>query len=70
MHYQKKQITWLKSGQNIYIAIFFFPKKSYICQEAHEKMLSIINRQENANQNHNEISRPMYQNGYHQKEHK
>ena len=39
-------------------------------QQAHEKMLNIINHQRNANQNHNEISPHTCQNGYHQKDHK
>ena len=34
-------------------------------QQAHEKMLIIINHHGNANQNHNEISPHTYQNGYH-----
>ena len=39
-------------------------------QQAHEKMLNIANYQQNANQNHNEISSHTGQNGYHQKEYK
>ena len=35
-------------------------------QEAHEKMLNIINHQGNETQNHNEISPPTCQNGYQQ----
>ena len=36
-------------------------------QEAHEKMLNIINYQRNANQNYNEVSPYTAQNGHHQK---
>ena len=36
-------------------------------EEAHEKMLSITNHQRNANQNYNEVSPHISQNGHHQK---
>ena len=39
-------------------------------KQAHEKMLNINNHQGNANQNHNEISPHICQNGYRQKDHK
>ena len=34
----------------------FFQEKHTYCQEVCEKMLYIIHHQENANQNHNEVS--------------
>ena len=36
-------------------------------RQTHERMLNITNHQGNANQNHNEISPHMCQNGYYQK---
>ena len=39
-------------------------------QQLHEKVLSITNHQENANQNCNEISPHSCQNGFYQKEKK
>ena len=48
----------------------FFQRGHVDGQQAREKMLNIANHQGNANQNHNEISPPTYQNGCHQKEHK
>ena len=36
-------------------------------QDTHEKMLNITNLQRNANQNHNEVSPHIGQNGHHQK---
>ena len=36
-------------------------------QETHEKMLNTANQQGNANQNHNEISHHICQNGHYQK---
>ena len=36
-------------------------------QEAHEKLLNIINYQRNANQNYNEVSPHTGENGHHQK---
>ena len=49
----------------------FFPKKmSTGGQEAHEKMLSIINHQGNANQYHNEKLPHTCQNGYYHKDKK
>ena len=38
--------------------------------KTHEKMLSITNHQENANQNHSEISPHTIQNGHYQKDNK
>ena len=35
---------------------FFFQREYAGGQQAHEKMLNIINHQENANQNHKEIN--------------
>ena len=46
----------------------FFQRGNADSQQAHEKMLNITNHQENANQNHNEISPHTRQNDYHQKE--
>ena len=43
----------------------FFQIKYTDSQQAHEKMLNIANHQRNANQNHNEISSRICQNGYH-----
>ena len=43
----------------------FFQRKYTDSQQAHEKMLNIANHQRNANQNHNEISSRICQNGYH-----
>ena len=48
----------------------FFQRGNTESQQAHEKMLNIVNPQGNANENHNEISPHTCQNGYHQKEHK
>ena len=48
----------------------FIQRKHKDDQEAHEKMLSITNYQRNANQNHNEISLHIRQNGHHHKVYK
>ena len=45
----------------------FFQKRHTVGQQAHEKMLNITNHQRNTNQNHNEISPHICQNGYYQK---
>ena len=39
-------------------------------QQTHEKMFNIAKHQGNANQNHNEMSPHIGQNGYHQKDNK
>ena len=49
---------------------FFFQREYAGDQQAHENMLDITNHQENANQNHNEISLLACQHGCHQKEYK
>ena len=48
----------------------FFQRGNADGQQAHERMLNIINHQGNANQNHNDISFHICQNDHHQKEHK
>ena len=45
----------------------FFQGRYTDGQEAHEKMLNIINYQRNVNQNHNEIPHCTCQHGYRQK---
>ena len=46
----------------------FFPQRRHADgQQASEKMLNIINRQGNGNQNHNEMSPHTCQNGHYQK---
>ena len=45
----------------------FFQRGNTYGQQAHEKMLKIINHQWNTNQTHNEISPHTCQNGYHQR---
>ena len=45
----------------------FFLRRHTDGQQAHKKMLNIINYQRNANQDHNQISPHTGQNGYHQK---
>ena len=47
---------------------FFFHRKYTDSQQIHEKFFNIANHQENANQNHNEVSPNTYQNGYYQKD--
>ena len=42
----------------------FFQKRHTDRQQAHEKMLKITNHQGNENQNHNEMSPHICQNGY------
>ena len=42
----------------------FFQRRYTDGQQAHEKMFNITNHQENANQNHNEISSHTCQDGY------
>ena len=39
-------------------------------QQVHENMLNVINHQQNANQNHNEILPHICQNGFHQMDNK
>ena len=46
----------------------FFQRRYTDGQQAHEKMLNITNHQENANQNHNDISLHTCQNAYYQKQ--
>ena len=46
------------------------PSRNADGQQVHEKILNIVNRQGNANQNHNEMSPHTYWNGHHQKEYK
>ena len=48
----------------------FFQRRHTDGQQAQEKILNITNHQRKANQNHNEISPHICQNGYHQKDHK
>ena len=48
----------------------FFQRGNADGQESYEKMLDTANHQGNENQNHNEVSPHICQNGYHQKEHK
>ena len=48
----------------------YFQRKHTDGQQVHEKILNISNHQENANQNHNEISPHTCQNGYPQKDQK
>ena len=49
------------------------PKQTFLqrrytdCQQAHERMLNIINHQRNANQNYSDVSPHISQNGHHQK---
>ena len=45
----------------------FLQRRHTDSQQAHEKMLNIINYQRNAHQNYNEISPHTSQNGHHQK---
>ena len=63
-----KQTTQLKMG--IRPEQTFFQRRQSFDQQAHEKMLNIIDHQRNENQNHNEILAHTCQNGYHQKDHK
>ena len=39
------------------------PKRTHVCQKAHETMLNIANYERNANQNYNEVSPRSGQNG-------
>ena len=48
----------------------FFQRRHTDGQQAHEKVLNIVNHQRNANQNHSEVTPHTCQNGYHQKDHK
>lgn len=48
-----KKTTQLQSGEAIWLVIS--PKNVYRFQYVHEKMLSIISHQENANQNYQKI---------------
>ena len=48
----------------------FFQRRHTDGQEAHERMLSITNHQEKANQNNNEILPHTCEIGYYQKGHK
>ena len=48
----------------------FFQRRHTDGQQVHEKMLHIISHRGNSNQNHNEISPHICQNGYHQKDKK
>ena len=48
----------------------FFQRRHTNCQQTHEKMLNIIYHWGKANQNHNEISPHLCQNGYHQTDNK
>ena len=48
----------------------FFQRGNADGQQAHEKMLNITDHQGNANQNHDEISPHIRQNGGHQKVYK
>ena len=66
-HQKNKQSNSKMGRRNEQI---FFQRGDKDGQQAHEKMLNIANHQGNANQNHNEISPHICQNGYHQKEHK
>ena len=43
----------------------FFQRRYAGDQQAHEKMISATNHQRNANQDHNEISSHIFQNGCH-----
>ena len=54
-------------GRRTEQTFFFFQRRHTDGQEAHEKMFNIVNYQENANQNHNEISPHTCQNGYYLK---
>ena len=61
----KKTNIWIKkigrrAGQT------FFQRGNAYGQQAHEEILNITNCQGNTNQNHNEISPYICQNGYHQ----
>lgn len=38
------------------------------CQQAHKKMINIVNHQKNANQNHDELSADTCHTGYHKKD--
>ena len=51
---KQKKITHFKNRQKTSKNIF--PKQYASCQKGHEKVLSIINHQRNANQSHDEIS--------------
>ena len=53
----------LKMGRRAELTFF---QGKWRCQQAHEKVLNISNRQGNADQNHNELSLHTCQNGYHQ----
>ena len=62
----KKQTIQLKRGR---VTEYTFSKRRHTDgKKAYEKMLNITNHQENANQNHSEISPPTCQNGFHQKD--
>ena len=45
----------------------FFQRRHTDDKQAHENILNITNHQGNVNQNHNEISPHICQNGYYQK---
>ena len=64
---QQKQTTQ-KMGRGVDLT--FFRRRHTDGQQAHEKMLSISNHQGNANQNHNEMSPHICQDGYYQKDKK
>ena len=46
----------------------YFSKEHKDSQQAHEKMLNIVNYQRNTNQNHNEIPPHICKSSYHQKD--
>ena len=48
----------------------FFQSAHADGRQTHEKMLNMANHQGSGNQNHDEISLHICQNGYHQKEHR
>ena len=58
----------IKNGQSTWRG--FFLKKTYSGQQAHEKVLTIIDHQGTANQNHSEKSPHTWQNDCNQKDNK
>ena len=55
--------------KNVQRILIFFQRHTD-GQQVHENMLTVTNHQGNENQDHNEISPPICQNGYSQKDKK
>ena len=66
IQYQKIKLSNFKTGRKSELP--FFQIRHTDGRKTHEKMINTANNQINANQNHNEISHHIYQNGYYKKE--